>query len=142
MKLWNYIVLMTGISMFFALAGLQIAGMSELFNAIGLTTSSSGIESFEVQSTLWNRIFGTAGLLSAIGLTSAVGVGLYLYTKDKSYVILPIITGVFFYWGSVMVSLVQQKGDYGVFGIALAVMFVPLTIGFIVSCVDYFMGVD
>ncbi len=142
MKLWNYVFLLTGLSVVFALAGMDVAGISDLLTLIGLEVTSTGLGTFAVQNTLWNKIFGTTGLLTAITTTGAVGVGLYLYTKDKSYLILPLITGVLFYWGSVLVSLVQQKGGYEVFGIIVGIIGVVLTVGFIMSCVDYFLGTD
>jgi hypothetical protein len=142
MKLWNYIFLLTGISVLFAFAGLEVAGMSELLRMIGLTTSSSGIGTFGVENTLWNKIFGTAGLLIGVLSGGAIGIGTFIYTKDKAFLMLPLITGVTVYWGSVIVSLVQQKGSYEVFGTVLAIVGIVLSVGFIQSCVDYFMGTD
>jgi len=142
MKLWNYIFLLTGISVLFALAGLEVAGISDLLRMIGSTASSSGIGTFAVENTLWNKIFGTAGLLIATLGGGAIGIGTFIYTKDKAFLTLPLITGVTFYWGSVIVSLVQQKGSYEVFGTVLAIVGIVLTVGFIQSCVDYFLGVD
>lgn len=141
MKLWNYMFLFTGISVLFALSGMQIAGISELLKIIGVNITNTGISSFNVQNTLWDKIFGLKGILTSLGAVSAVGIGGYLYSKDKSFLIIPLITGVSFFWGSVIVSLVQQKGGYGVFGIVLGIVGIALTVGFIQSCVDYFLGV-
>lgn len=142
MKLWNYIFLFTGISVLMALAGMEVAGISDLLTIIGLTTTSTGIGTFAVENTLWNQIFGTGGLLISITAGSAIGIGTFIYTKDKSFLMIPIVTGVFFYWGSVIVSLVQQKGGYEIFGTILGIIGIALTVGFIQSCVDYFMGYD
>ena len=143
MKLWNYIFILTGISVLFALAGLNVAGISELLKIIGVETSNGVFTSFSVENTLWNKIFSTTGLLAAIGISSAVTIGTFIMNRDKSYIILPVITGVFVYWISVLTSLIQQKamdGAYGVFGNVLAIIGIALTVGFIQSCVDYFMG--
>jgi hypothetical protein len=142
MKLWNYIFLFTGLSVLMALAGLQVAGISDLLNKIGVTTSSSGIETFTMDNTLWNFIFSVDGLLVAVGVGGVIGIGAFIYTKDKSFFILPLISGVSVYWGSMIVSIVQQKGDYGIFGTIIAIIGIALSVGFIQSCVDYFMGVD
>jgi hypothetical protein len=142
MKLWNYIFLFTGISVLMALAGLQVAGISDLLNMVGSTASSSGIGTFGVESTFWDKLFGTGGLLVSIISTGAIGVGLYIYTKDKAFLMVPVITGVTVYWGSVIVSLVQQKGTYDIFGTILAIVGIVLSVGFVQSCVDYFMGLD
>jgi hypothetical protein len=142
MKLWNYIFLFTGISVLFALAGLEVAGISELLGMIGSTASSSNIGTFAVENSFWNKLFGVGGLLISIISTGAIGVGLYIYSKDKSFLMIPVITGVTVYWGSVIVSLVQQKGTYDIFGTVLAIIGIVLSVGFVQSCVDYFMGVD
>lgn len=145
MKLWNYIFILTGISVLFALAGLNVAGISELLKIIGVETSNGVFTSFSVENTLWNKIFSTTGLLAAIGISSAVTIGTFIMNRDKSYIILPVITGVFVYWISVLTSLIQQKamnGAYGVFGTVLAIIGIALTVGFIQSCVDYFMGLE
>ncbi len=140
MKLWNYIFLFTGISVLMALAGMKVAGISDLLRIIGVTTTNTGISAFNVQNTLWSKVFGTAGILTTIVTSGAIGIGTFIYTKDKSFLMIPLITGVTFYWISVLVSLVQQKGGYEVFGVVLAIVGVVLTVGFIQSCVDYFMG--
>ena len=142
MKLWNYMFLFTGISVLFAFSGMQVAGISELLKIIGVTTSSIGISAFNVQNTLWDKIFGLDGILTSVKVAGAVGIGGYLYSKDKSFLMIPLITGVSFFWGSLIVSLVQQKGSYGVFGIVLGIVGIALTVGFIQSCVDYFLGVQ
>ena len=142
MKLWNYIFLLTGLSILMALAGLSVAGFTDLFNIIGLTVSSSGISDFQIQSTLWTFIFGTTGLLVAVITSGGIGIGTFIYTKDKSFLMIPIITSVFFYWISVFISTINYSRDYPVFGIVIALVLIPLTVGFITSCVDYFLGVD
>lgn len=144
MKLWNYIFIFTGISVVFALAGMEVAGISDLFRTIGLEISD-GISTFSIENTFWNKLFSTDGLLVAAISSGAVGIGAFLYTKDKSFLMVPLITSVTFYWGSVIASLVQQKaggGAYGVFGTVLGIVGIALTVGFIQSCVDYFLGVD
>lgn len=142
MKLWNYIVILTGVSVIMALAGLDVAGFTDLFNSIGLTITNSGIGSFEIDSTLWAFIFGTAGLLTSIGVSGAVGIGTFIYTKDKSFLMIPLITGVFFYWISVLISIINYARDYPIFGLIASIILIPLTAGFILSSVDWFLGND
>ena len=90
----------------------------------------------------WNKIFGAGGLLTAIITSGAVGIGTFIYTKDKAFLMIPLITGVTFYWISVLVSLVQLKGSYEIFGTIVAIIGIVLTVGFIQSCVDYFLGLN
>ncbi len=140
MKLQNYLVLLTFISMVLALGGLNVAGISALFSYLGLVVNSSGVGQMTIDSPFWNFIFGTAGLLTSISISGAIGVGTFIYTKDKSFLILPIITGVFVYWISVMISIINYSLNEPIFGTIIAIILVPLTLGFIVSCVDWFMG--
>lgn len=142
MKLWNYIVLFTGVAIFMALAGLNVAGFTDLFNTIGLNISTTGIEDFAIESTLWSFIFGTSGLLITLGLSGAVGVGTFIYTKDKSFLMIPIITSVFFYWISVLISIINYTRDYPIFGDISAIIMIALTVGFIISCVEWFLGIE
>ena len=142
MKLWNYIFLLTGISVLMALAGLEVAGISDLLRVVGVTTATSGISSFTVQNTLWIKLFGTKGLLEVLVGTSAASALAFVWTKDKAFLMVPLITSVTFYWGSVLVSLVQLEGQFEIFGTVLAVIGIVLTIGFIQSCVDYFLGLN
>ena len=142
MKLWNYMFTITGLSTILALAGLDVSGISELFKAIGLQLSSNGIQTFAVENTLWNTIFGVNGILTTIGTSGAIGIGGFIYTKDKSFLIVPLITGVSFIWASVLVSIVLQKGVYGIFGTIMSVIWIALTVGYVQACVDYFMGVN
>lgn len=142
MKLWNYLVIFTGVAVFMALAGLPVAGFTTLFDTIGLTLSDTGVKSFEIESTLWTFIFGTEGLLILLIGSGAVGIGTFLYTKDKSFLMIPIITGVFVYWISVLVSIINYTRDYPIWGVISAVIMIPLTLGFIVSCVEWFLIKD
>lgn len=142
MKLWNYIFLMTGISVLMALAGLEVAGISDLLKIIGVTVTTSGVTSFSIQNTLRSKIFGTTGLFAVLETTTAISAITFLYTKDKSFLMLPVMTGVTFYWISVLVSLVQIKGQFEIFGTVLAVIGIVLTVGFLQSCVDYFQGLN
>ena len=142
MKLWNYITIITGLSILMALAGLDVAGFTDLFKTIGLTVNSSGIGHLAVQNTLWSKIFGTEGLLTLAGITSAVAIGTFVFNRDKAYIILPLITTVLVYWISVLISIINYLKDYPIFGVIIALILIPLTVGFIQSAVDYFMGVN
>lgn len=142
MKIWNYVVIITGISIFMAIAGIPVAGFTDLFNKIGLTIGTSGIDNFGIDSFLWSFVFGTSGLLILLGTSGAVGVGTFVYTKDKSFLMIPVITSVLFYWISVLISIINYLRDYPVFGTISGLIWIPLTIGFIISCVEWFMGTE
>jgi hypothetical protein len=141
-KVWNYVVIITGLSILLALAGIEVAGFTDLFSTIGLTTSADGISDFQSDSSFWNVIFGTSGLLILLGASGAIGIGTFIYTQDKSFLMIPIITGTLFYWISVMGSIVNYVKGYPVFGTIIGVIMIVLTIGFIQSCVEWFLGID
>lgn len=144
MKIWNYITIITGTSIMLALAGLNVAGISDLLRIIGVTIKNSVItQTPSAQNTLWNFVFGSStGILTTIGTTGAIGLGLYVYTKDKSYLIIGIITGVWFYWISALYSIIQVLKEIDIFGLILAIPLLVLSVGFIQSCIDFFQGVD
>ena len=142
MKLWNYIFIITGISILMAIAGLEVAGFTQLFNIIGLTLTETGFDPVVIDSALWSKIFGTSGLLVGVLSSTAIGIGAFFYTKDKSFLMIPVITGVFFYWISALISIINYAREYPVFGWIITIPLMVLTIAFIVTCVEWFLVKD
>lgn len=142
MKVWNYTFLFLGIAVFMALGGLEVPGFSEFFDSLGLTVSGANIGDVEIDSTIWLAIFGTAGILTAVGVSSGIAIGAFVWSKDKAFLTLPIITGTIFYWLSIIVSLITYLKEYPIFGIIIGAILIPLSFGFILACVEFFMGQD
>jgi len=141
MKLWNYTFLILGISVLMTLGGFPVAGLSQLFNILGITVGST-ISATQSQSTLWNYVFGTSGIL-VLGIGStAIGIGTFIYTKDKSFLMMPVVTNILFYWLSCLVSILNTAGNYGIFGTIIAVILIPFTAGYILTAIEWFLGID
>jgi len=138
-KLWNYLVMIAGLSILLALAGIKVPGVTNLFNNLGWTVGES-VSSTQSSSTFWTFLFGTGGLLAGIGFTSLIGIGTFVFNKDKSYIMIPFLTTVSLYWGAILISVVNSmKGD-PVFGVLLGLVLLPLSLGFIVSIGEWFLG--
>jgi len=140
MKLWNMIALITGISIFLALAGFPVGGISSLLTLAGITVGSV-ITVSQSSSTLWTFVFGTGGILLLAGTTSAIGIGTFIYTKDKAFLMIPVITSVFFYWLTALGSIINYGSQLGVFGTIIIIPMVILSVMFIVSSIEWFMGI-
>lgn len=105
MKIWNYMVIFTGVAMLMEFAGIHSSGFSQLFNLIGLGVSNHTPVSFASDSSFWEKIFNSStGILATIGGGGLIGIGGFLYTKDKAFLILPLITGTLYYWASILGS--------------------------------------
>lgn len=143
MKLWNYIVLTSAMAIILTLAGFNIPGFTDLFALLGIEFTNQGITAISNNSNFFNLLFSsTGGLLVALGSTTAIAIGLFYTSRDKSFLILPYITGTVYIWISVFISIgnyATQTGEYWI-GVVVGGLIAFLSFGFIQSCVDYFMG--
>jgi len=156
MKLGGWIMMLTVMILFLSLMGLTIPGLNPISQSMGITIneSSSQITSVDVESSsLWNKLFGTAaftvlgveitgGILLVLLGTGAVVVGLFAKGYDTSLVILPFIVfiaGLFISTFSSIIVYTIGEGSAWMTSI-VSILFVGLAVGFIMSCVDYFVG--
>ena len=131
----------TGVALVMEMAGFRTTAFDGIFNLLGITFSNSSITNFADTSSFWNTLFGTTGILVLLGASGAIGIGTFIYTKDKAYLMLPFITGTLFLWLSILVSISQIGSTFGgVFGAIGYLIMIPLSVGYIQSMVDYFMG--
>lgn len=141
MKLWNMIALITGISIFLELAGFRVGGIDKLFSIAGITVGST-IATSQSNSTLWNFVFGTGGILVLAGATSAIAIGTFIFNRDKAYIAIPIVTGIFISWLSALNSIINYGGQLGIFGTIIVIPMVIISVMFVVSAVEWFLGID
>jgi hypothetical protein len=110
---------------------------------ISVNNQTSELVSGDVtQSPFYLTLFGASGLLLAIGLAGAVIVGFFTKTFDWKIALLPFITGIlvlFVGTGWQIVQFAQNEGQAWLTGI-IAMIFLPLTVGFIYSIVEFFAG--
>ena len=84
MKVWNYIIIATGLTLLFEMAGIPIA--SNLLSYLGLSlTGASAIKS----AALYLAIFGAGGAL--IGIVAGIAIGTLTRSSPENFIILPIL---------------------------------------------------
>lgn len=144
MKLWNYVVIFTGLVVLLKMGGIAIAGVDNLLNLIKLTLNSTGIASFELTtSSFWDKILGTNGILTTIGTLGVIAIGTFIYSKDKSFLVLSYLTGTIYIYGSLLVAIINYGLNYESWAASIiGLIFIPLSVGFFQSLVDYFEGVE
>ena len=146
MKLGGWVVMLSAMVMFLTLMGLP-TGLDSIMTSIGVNTNSTTFEIVSVdveQSTIWDKIFGTTGILVLI-IGTGVGsilIGLFGKGYDVSLVYAPFIVaiaGIFVstFWG----IIVYVKGFEQLWMTYIVVLiFGVLGLGFAMSCLDYFGG--
>jgi hypothetical protein len=156
MKLGAWLVMLTVMILFLSLIGLDIAGLNPINEALGVTVNSTSSEIINADienSSFWGRMFGetsfslfginfTAGILIALLGTGGIVIGLFAKGYDVSLVILPIIVFVGGLFISTFWSIISYVKDFNEAWMTsiVAILFVGLGIGFVMSCVDYFAG--
>jgi len=146
MKLGGWVVMLSAMVLFLTLMGLP-TGLDSIMTSIGVTTNSTTSEIVSVdveQSSIWDSIFGTTGILVLI-IGTGVGsilIGLFGKGYDVSLVYAPFIVaiaGIFVstFWG----IIVYVKGFEQLWMTYIVVLiFGVLGLGFAMSCLDYFGG--
>lgn len=141
MKLWNYIFIFTGLALLLEFGGIHSSGIASLVRLIGITTNSTGITNFKITSSLWNAILGSSGIL--ISLVFGVSVGYLTKSSPENYIILPLITGTLYFWGSVIVGIVIYGINYSPWIATGGVLILaPFAVGFFLALVEFFRGTD
>lgn len=138
MKVWNFVVIFTGLALLLELGGIRSSGFTDLFRLIGITLDSTGITDFNLSgSGFYNAVLGSSGILLALG--TGVVIGFFTRSSPERFIILPFITGTLYFYGSIMVGLVSYGISYSGWVAAIGVLLlVPLSIGFITALVEMF----
>ena len=141
MKFWNYVMLTTGLALILELAGLPIA--SGLLAHIGITTTGLTIKT----AALWVAIFGGTGIL--IGLGTGIAIGYITKSSPENFIILPLIIGSGTFFLSTLIAI--SSAAWGRFPIGSSYVWISyittvlmglLSVGFAISCVEFFRGTD
>jgi hypothetical protein len=138
MKVWNYVVIFTGIALLLELGGIRSSGFSDLFRLIGITINSTGITNFDLEGGgFWGAVLGSSGILLSLG--TGIVVGFFTRSSPERFIILPFMTGTLYFYGSIMVGLVSYGLNYSGWVASIgALLLVPLSIGFITALVEMF----
>ncbi|MGA2130649.1 MAG: hypothetical protein ABSG05_03510 [Candidatus Pacearchaeota archaeon] len=138
---WNYIFILTGTAILLQLAGIQIGGLTQLFNLIGITFNQSAIKSISSNPSFWNAIFGSGiGILIGVGI--GVIIGFFTRATPENFIILPFITGTLTIYVSAIYSIITYSTSFGWVGVVIAAILLPYAISLIAALVDYFRGGD
>lgn len=154
MKVWNYVILCTILILFTTFSGFNTGGEVALVNMtkIGLSNSSDPncpncINSFDIGfSDLKDFLFSTgaiAGILTGLGL-AAIGASFFAKGQTENFIILPLITGVLGLFIQTFVAIIRYTIAYNVAWATaiVSLIFIPLTIGFIIALAEFFRGTD
>ena len=145
MKVYNYIVITLGILILMQLAGLPTGAMDKIFDIFGLTFTEEGFTTASFSaSDFFNAIFSIEGILAALALGGAVLIGILSRTSPENFIILPFITGTLALFLSGFISIMNYSiANHQIWISSIILMiFAPLTVGFILSLVEFFRGTD
>lgn len=142
MKVWNYVVIFTGLALLLELGGIRSSGFTDLFRLVGISFDSTGITNFNLQGGgFYDAILGSSGILIAI--TTGIVVGFFTRSSPERFIILPFITGTLYFYGSILVGLVNYGINFSPWVASIgALLLVPLSIGFLTSLVEMFATND
>jgi len=155
-KVFTYLVIMIGLVLGFVIMGINIEGQNAVLNITGVSVSQSNDDlttftsaSLSV-SDLFRNIFSTTviiGILAGLGL--AIGGGIVTSLTGgrysvENFIILPFITGVLVLFFQVFVGMITHSIASGQAWVAaLAVLMItPVSVGFLISLVEFFRGND
>jgi len=146
MKLWNYIILLVTMMIFLEFVGIPTGLSATLENfGISINPATANLITADLESSnFFDRIFGNTGVLIILLGGGAIIVGLFAKSYDTSLVILPLIVLIGTLFASTFWTIIKYTQALGQSWMTalIATIFVPLGIGFIWSCVEFFRGVD
>lgn len=144
MKVWYYIVILTGLMIFLHIAGLP-SGATPLLDTIGVSFGQNRtIESATItDSSIYTDLFGGTGIL-ILAVGASILVGLLTKQSTENFILLPLITGVGVAYIQTLVGIISYTLSLGdvLVSTLVALIFIPLTVGFIWSLAEFFRGTD
>ena len=151
MKVWNYIILCTVIILMVKFIGLTGTGIdgNQLVNTsyYATTNSTQYIESFTI-SNIFKDLFTNTGFLATLAVIAlaSVTVGYFNSNVDTLGAIKAgIAIGIFYAFNTTIYSLLSYaiSNEYPAWIVGIeAIIFIPLTIGYIVALVEFLGGTD
>lgn len=151
MKLWTYIVIMLGLELILVLAGIPIPGVNSgdnpLLERLGISTSND--VNVNPEGDLYKSIFDdNLGILMGL-LGAAIVIGYITKSASENYAILPLIVGTgglsfglytFYSLFHATTSYAFSLGSWE--GYVTLVIMSPLSVGFLISIIEFFRGTD
>jgi len=137
MKVWFYITLSVALAFIFELAGIPVA--SNLLSYVGISTTGFTIKT----AAFYLAIFGGAGIL--IGIIGGLTVGYLTKSPPENFIILPfIVSGATLFLTTFYGIANYASTNYSGTWVEYITLFLVgiLSIGFVVSLVEFFRGTD
>jgi len=148
MKVWNYMMIMLSMMIFLSFIGIAPSGAADFLSPTGVVINSTTgelIDSDVGGSDWFNLLFNTTtGLIVLAGLGAAVIVGFFTRQFEWKLVTLGFFTSfvvTFIAMGMSIVNLAKGTGETWLVAI-IATIFIPLTLMFIFSIVEWFGGTE
>lgn len=138
MKFYNFILLIVGLSIIFQLAGIAIDG--DLLSWMGVDLTSAETPFDFIGSGAYIKIT----LLLIAGIGTGIAVGFLTKANSENYVILPFVTtGTAIFFTTSIGIIDYAWGNYPGW-IAYITFFIMslLTVGFLISLMEWFRGTD
>jgi len=148
MKMWNYMAMMLTMMVFLYFLGFNPANSSSVIQQTGIDVNQTTGELIEgdISGSEWYKdLFNIKdGILILAGLGAAIIIGFITKGFDWKIALLGFFTSFvikFVSLGWSIVSLARDTGETWLIGI-VATIFLPLTVMFIVSIVEWFGGTE
>ena len=145
MKMQEYVIMFITMIIFLEFAGVP-TGFSATLEQFGINWNENThqLVSADLENSgFWDEIFSSSsGILILLVGVGAIVVGLFAKSYDTSLIILPFVIyigGLFTLTSWTIIKYAQTLGQNWI-TLLVATIFIPLGIGFILSCVDYFAG--
>jgi len=147
MKVWNYMMVMLTMMIFLFFMGLSPPEVSTKLDKMGINISSTdaSLVSYDVGNSNWYSFLfsGSGALLLTVLTGGAVIVGFFTKSFEWKLVLLPFFTTfviAFVGFGWSIITLASNNDSAGWLVKIIATIFLPLTVMFIVSIVEWFGG--
>ena len=147
MKVWNYMMIMLTMMVFLYFMGFSPAGTSSVLEEAGIVINATTGElvTGDISNSDWfELLFSLEGLIIIAGLSTALVVGLFTRQFNWKLVLVGFFTSFtiqFISFGWSIVSLARDTGETWLVGI-VATVFLPITVMFVFSIVEWFGGAD
>lgn len=123
------------LGLLFEMAGIPVG--AEVLSYIGISATGTGIKT----AGMYLAIFGSAGIL--IGIIGGILIGTFTRTSPENYIILGFITGGLTIFTSTFIGIINITSTYDTWLRSIVLLILgPLTVGYILSMVEFFRGTD
>jgi hypothetical protein len=138
MKVWNYVIITTGLMFILYIIGFNIPAVNNILSTLHLTASNQDIGSNDI----YNYLFSAGGIL-LISIASIV-VGFITNGKPENFIILPFISLHLVLWISALTDIMKfASSNYsGIISLTIIAILGPLTVGYLISLLEFFRGTD